>query len=99
MYLNIEVLNYYFGFFISLFCYKMDKENKKCIMLFWKKSMEIYCIHLLILAGIRIILLKFFKNSELWSVVLFSGFITLILCYMFFYKITYEKFKIIFGEK
>ena len=63
--------------------------------------MEIYCTHLLILAGIRIFLLKILKINELWSVVILSGFITILLCYIIFYKIDYEKTKLkwIFGIK
>lgn len=63
--------------------------------------MEIYCIHLLILAGTRILLLKFLKMDELWSVVILSGGITLIICYIIFSKIPYEskKIRLLFGVK
>lgn len=110
LYLDNYLLNYYFGFIVAIigswFCFLLSYYSvnimhkiKKICCFFGKKSMEIYCIHLLILAGIRIVLLKIFKIGELWSIVIFSGFITLILCYMLFYKINYKKFKIIFGEK
>lgn len=63
--------------------------------------MEIYCLHLLILAGIRILLLKLLKIDELWSVVILSGSITLIICYMIFSKVFYEdtKLRLLFGIK
>lgn len=63
--------------------------------------MEIYCIHLLILAGIRILLLKILNFNELWFVVIISGGITLMICYIVFSKIPYEKTKakLLFGVK
>lgn len=112
LYLNIEVLSYYFWFFTSIvgsgFCFFISyyiinkiKIIKKILCFFGKKSMEIYCLHLLILAGIRISLLKILKIEELWSVVILSGSITLIICYIIFSKIPYEKtnIKLLFGVK
>lgn len=63
--------------------------------------MEIYCIHLLILAGVRILLLKILNFNELWFVVIISGGITLMICYIVFFKIPYEKTKakLLFGVK
>ncbi|WP_278849784.1 acyltransferase family protein [Megamonas funiformis] len=112
LYLNNYLLNYYLGFIIAIigswFCFLLSyyivnikQKIKNICCFFGKKSMEIYCVHLLILAGIRIVFLKIFKIDELWSIVVFSGFITLLLCYIFFYKIynTTKIFKIIFGER
>ena len=112
MYLNIELLNYYFWFFTSIigsgFCFLLSyfairwvKQIKNILCFFGKKSMEIYCIHLLILAGIRILLLKILNFNELWFVVIISGGITLMICYIVFSKIPYEKTKakLLFGVK
>ena len=63
--------------------------------------MEIYCLHLLVLSSIRILLLKFLKMDELWSVVILSGGVTLVICYIIFSRIPYEntKLKLLFGIK
>lgn len=63
--------------------------------------MEVYCLHLLILASTRIFLLKFLKVEELWSVAILSGGITLVVCYIFFSKIPCKntKLKLLFGVK
>lgn len=55
--------------------------------------MEVYCLHLLILAGTRIFLLKFLKVEELWSIEILSGGITLVVCYIVFSKIPYKNTK------
>lgn len=112
LYFNNNLLNYYFGFITSIlgsgFCFLLSYYciNKikiiKEILCFWgKKSMEIYCVHLLILASIRISLLKIFNINELWCIVVLSGSMTLIICHMIFSKIFYEKTKltILFGIK
>ena len=97
----ISIIGSWFCILLSNYILNIKKKIKNICCFFGKKSMEIYCVHLLILAGIRIVLLKIFKIDELWSIVVFSGFITLLLCYIFFYKIynTTKIFKIIFGER
>lgn len=112
LYIGNDLLNYYFwfvtsivgsGFVFLIAYYSVDKIKiiKDILCFFGKKSMEIYCLHLLILAGIRILLLKFLKMDELWSVVILSGSITLIMCYIIFSKIPYEnkKIRLLFGVK
>lgn len=112
LYFDNNLLIYYFGFITSIvgsgFCFLLSYYciNKikiiKEILCFWgKKSMEIYCVHLLILASIRISLLKIFNINELWCIVVLSGSMTLIICHMIFSKIFYEKTKltILFGIK
>lgn len=112
LYLENDLLIYYFGFITSIlgsgFCFFISyyienkiKVMKNILCFFGKKSMEIYCIHLLILAGIRILLLKIFNFNELWYIVILSGSITLILCYVIFSKTLYERTKltILFGVK
>lgn len=112
LYINNNFLEYYYWFITSIigsyFCFLLSYyiANKMCkikkfLSFFGEKSMEIYCSHLLVLAGIRILLLKFLKINELWYVVILSGFITIILCYVVFIKISYERtvFRIIFGKK
>ena len=112
LYMNNALLGYYFWFITSisgsLLCLLLSyymlnklKKTRDLFSFFGRKSMEIYCTHLLILAGIRIFLLKILKINELWSVVILSGFITILLCYIIFYKIDYEKTKLkwIFGIK
>lgn len=112
LYFDNNLLNYYFGFITSIvgsgFCFLISyyienkiKIIKDILCFFGKKSMEIYCIHLLVLAGIRILLLKFFNFNELWFIVIISGSITLIICYNIFSRLPYEKtnIKLLFGLK
>lgn len=112
LYIGNDLLNYYFKFitsiigsgfifFIAYYSVNKIKIVKNILCFFGKKSMEIYCLHLLILAGTRILLLKFLKMDELWSVVILSGSITLIICYIIFSKISYEskKIRLLFGVK
>lgn len=107
LYINNDLLSYYFWLitsligseFVFLISYYSVNRVKNILCFFGRKSMEIYCLHLLILASIRILLLKFFKMDELWSVVILSGTITLLICYIIFSKISYEnnKIKLLFG--
>lgn len=112
LYFNNNLLNYYFGFvtsiigsgfcfLLSYYCINKIKGIKDILCFLGKKSMEIYCVHLLILAGIRILLLKIFNFNDLWCIAILSGCITLVLCYEIFSKILYEKTKLIilFGIK
>lgn len=112
LYMNNALLGYYFWFITSisgsLLCLLLSyymlnklKKTRDLFSFFGRKSMEIYCTHLLILAGIRIFLLKILKINELWSVVILSGFITILSCYIIFNKIDYEKTRLkwLFGIK
>ena len=112
LYTDNYMLNYYFwfitsivgsGFIFLISYYSINKINliKNILCFFGKKSMEVYCLHLLILAGIRIFLLKFLKIEELWSIVVLSGGITLVVCYIVFSKMPYKsiKLKLLFGIK
>ena len=112
LYMNNALLGYYFWFITSisgsLLCLLLSyyivnklKKIRNLLGFLGRKSMEIYCTHLLILAGIRIFLLKILKINELWSVVILSGFITILSCYIIFNKIDYEKIRLrwLFGIK
>lgn len=112
LYVNNNLLEYYFCFITSIsgsgFCLLLSyyflnklKKIKNLLSFLGKKSMEIYCVHLLILAGIRIFLLKFLRIDELWCVVILSGLITIVLCYIIFNKTANEKTKLkwLFGMK
>lgn len=112
LYIDNYILNYYFwfitsivgsGFIFLVSYYSINKINliKNILCFFGKKSMEIYCLHLLVLSSIRILLLKFLKMDELWSVVILSGGVTLVICYIIFSRIPYEntKLKLLFGIK
>lgn len=112
LYTDNYILDYYFWFITSIIgsgfiflvsYYSIDKIKliKNILCFFGKKSMEIYCLHLLILSSIRILLLKILKMGELWSVIILSGSITLVICYIIFSKIPYEntKLKLLFGIK
>lgn len=112
LYINNTLLEYYFLFvtsivgsgfifLISYYIINKIKRIKDILCFFGEKSMEVYCLHLLILAGIRIFLLKILKFDDLWIVVVLSGSSTLIICYIIFSKISYEhkKVRLLFGVK
>lgn len=112
LYINNDLWKYYFWFItsivgsgfvflISYYIVSKTKIIKNILCFFGEKSMEVYCLHLLILAGTRIFLLKFLKVEELWNVAILSGSITLVVCYIVFLKIPYKntKLKLLFGMK
>ena len=112
LYINNDLWKYYFWFItsivgsgfvflISYYIVNKTKIIKNILCFFGEKSMEVYCLHLLILAGTRIFLLKFLKVEELWNVAILSGSITLVVCYIVFFKIPYKntKLKLLFGMK
>lgn len=61
-----------------------QKDNRvtKVLVIWGKHSMEIYCMHLLFLAGCRIFLMKIMKMDDLWLITVVITVVAMFCCHM-----------------